>query len=416
VSHEESERRADVLKDERSAPVQQHESAITGETHAANDVGRVNAPDSASHAVRAPTTITASASPEHQYVGQDVTITGRLTAVGTPVPEASVTLYNADDSTQRFPVAAALTDAAGYYQFTLAETAATAHVYMVCARGDGTYGSAQSTELLVAYSALPAEAPAVEARRALNLAWSELLPIFLILVGEGLFFAGYQVLGVSVQALNIAAIAVIVVAVHGERVQLVQALALISVFRVVNLSFVLIPTVTLYWVAIVYGVMYLPLIVVILHEKMNRYDLGIDGAQRSVLLLPLGVVAGTAFAVVEHAIVGNQALIPTASASELIQLSVVMIFFVALVEALLFLVLLQPQLVERSGAIAGILITSVIFGAMHAGYANVYELLFATGAGAILGTAFYKTRDLALVVTILAVNNIVLFGVLGFFR
>ena len=71
--------------------------------------------------------------------------------------------------------------------------------------------------------------------------------------------------------------------------------------------------------------------------------------------------------------------------------------------------------IERSGVIAGILITSVIFGAMHAGYANVYELLFATGAGIVLGVAFYETRNLALVVTIQAVNNIVLFGLLAFF-
>jgi hypothetical protein len=35
-----------------------------------------------------------------------------------------------------------------------------------------------------------------------------------------------------------------------------------------------------------------------------------------------------------------------------------MIFFVALVEFLLFFVLLQPQLIERSGAVAGILITT----------------------------------------------------------
>jgi hypothetical protein len=63
----------------------------------------------------------------------------------------------------------------------------------------------------------------------------------------------------------------------------------------------------------------------------------------------------------------------------------------------------------------GIAITSVIFGAMHAGYANVYELLFATVAGVVLGVTFYKTRNLTLVVTIHAVNNIVLFGVLGFF-
>jgi len=184
--------------------------------------------------------------------------------------------------------------------------------------------------------------------------------------------------------------------------------------RVVNLSFALIPPTTLYWLVIIYGVMFIPIIAVIVHEKMSRYDLGIDDVRRSVLLLPLGVVVGTGFAFVEHAILANKALIPNASVSELIQLSIVMIFFVALVEELLFRVLLQPQLIERSGAVAGILITSVIFGAMHAGYANVYELLFATGAGVVLGAAFYKTRNLALVVTIQAVNNIILFGVLGF--
>ncbi len=241
------------------------------------------------------------------------------------------------------------------------------------------------------------------------------MPIILILIGEGLIFAGHLVLGVGVQALNIIAVAVIVVGLHGKRVQLVQALALLSVFRVVNLSFALVPTVTIYWIAVVYGVMYVPLIVVIVHEKMGRYDMGIADVRRSVLLLPLGALVGTGFALEEYALVANQALIPNASVSELIQLSIVMIFFVAVVEGLLFFVLLQPQLIERSGVVAGILITSVIFGAMHAGYANVYELLFATETGVILGAAFYKTRNLALVVTILAVNNIVLFGMLGFF-
>jgi membrane protease YdiL (CAAX protease family) len=248
----------------------------------------------------------------------------------------------------------------------------------------------------------------------LRLAWYEAVSILLILCGEALIFADYRVLGVGVQALNIIAVAVVVVALHAERVQLVEALALLSVFRVVNLSFALVPTVTIYWIATVYGVMYVPLIAVIVSEKMSRYDLGIDNVRRSVVLLPLGVVVGTGFAVIEYRILANTPLIPNASASELIQLSIVMIFFVALVEALLFLVLLQPQLIERSNAVAGILITSVIFGAMHAGFANVYELLFATAAGIVLGGAFYKTRDLALVVTILAVNNIVLFGLLGF--
>ena len=63
-------------------------------------------------------------------------------------------------------------------------------------------------------------------------------------------------------------------------------------------------------------------------------------------LFRLGVVFGTGFAFIEYAILANAPLIPNASASELIQLSIVMIFFVALVEALFFLVLPQPQLIE----------------------------------------------------------------------
>ena len=363
--------------------------------------------------VTIPTTITATAAPRQQVVGRDVTITGRLTADGAGLAAMPLTLYKTD-ATEKVLVATTTTDAAGYYQVTLTDTAASTHVYMACAEGDSTYSSAQSTELLVAYTALPAEVPAVKARLVLNLAWYEVLSILLILGGEGLLFAGYRVLGVGVQALNIVAVAVIVVALHGERVQLVQALALVSLFRVVNLSFALVPTVTIYWLATIYGVMYLPIISVIVHEKMSRHDLGIDNVRRSVLLVPLGAVIGIGFALIEHSILANKALIPTASVSELIQLSIVMIFFVALVEELLFRVLLQPRLIERSGAVAGILITSVIFGAMHAGYANVYELLFAIGAGIILGVAFYKTRNLPFIVTIHAVNNIVLFGVLGF--
>jgi membrane protease YdiL (CAAX protease family) len=373
--------------------------------------------------VESPTTITATVTPRHQLLGLDVTIAGHLiSGGGAHMVAVSIVLYNTDDPTKKVRTATTVTDTSGYYQFTLTDSVATTHAYIVCAEGRSKYSRAQSAEVLVTYhpsrvrgATRAALAPAFRPRTVfLGLAWYELLAIFLILASEGLVFAGYSVLGLSVQALNIVAVAVIVVALQGERVQLIEALALISVFRLVNLSFAIVPTETIYWLAIVYGVMYLPLISVIVHEKMGRHDLGIADWRRSVLLVPLGAAVGTGFAFIEYAILANHALIPNASAIELVQLSIVMVFFVALVEALLFFVLLQPQLIERSGAVAGILITSVIFGAMHAGYANVYELLFTIGAGVVLGGAFYKTRNLALVVAILAVNNIVLFGMLGF--
>jgi membrane protease YdiL (CAAX protease family) len=279
-----------------------------------------------------------------------------------------------------------------------------------------------------------APAPAARVRTVFNLAWYEVLAIFLILAGDGLLFAGYCVLYAGVQALNIIAIAVIVVALHGERAQLVQALALISVFGVVSFSFaqvpityslatvwvmylpliLVIPTLPLYeWVAF-YGVMFIPITAIVARRKPSRHDLGLTGGLRLTYLIPIGTLVGVGLGLMEYAILKSDALIPNASASDLIRLSIVIIFFVALVEELLFRVLLQPQLIERSGAVAGILITSVLFGAMHAIYANVYELLFTTGAGVVFGVAFYKTKNLPFVVTMHAVDDILLVGVLPF--
>jgi membrane protease YdiL (CAAX protease family) len=119
-------------------------------------------------------------------------------------------------------------------------------------------------------------------------------------------------------------------------------------------------------------------------------------------------------ALIENRILANPALIPSYSLAALVELSVVMIFVVTLVEELIFRALLQPELVKRTGPIVGILITSIIFGAMQSGFANYYELLFAFGVGIVFGVAFYRTKNLPFVITMHAVNNIVMFGVLPF--
>ncbi len=277
-------------------------------------------------------------------------------------------------------------------------------------------------------------APVFRVRSVLNLTLFELLVIFLILAGDGLLFAGYSLLYAGVQALNIIAVAVIVVTLQGERVQLVEALALISIFGVVSVSFahvsiiyslaivsviflpliLVVPTVSWYLQVAFYGVMFIPIIAIVAHRKLSRHDLGLTGGLRLTYLIPFGTLIGVGLGLVEYAILGNNPLIPNASATELIRLSIVIIFFVALVEELLFRVLLQPQFIERSGAVVGILITSVLFGALHAIYGNVYELLFTIGAGVVFGVAFYKTKNLLFVVTMHAVDDILLYGVLPF--
>jgi hypothetical protein len=198
--------------------------------------------------------------------------------------------------------------------------------------------------------------PAAEVRTVFNLAWYELLSIFLILAGEGLVFAGYGGLNYGVQVLNIIVVAIIVVQLHSERVQLVETLALISVFNVVYaVAFLLEHVPTIYWPAIVSvtyflnlvpklvmlnGAMLILLITVIARRKLSRRELGLTGGLRLAYLIPFGALVAVPLALVEYAILMRGALIPNASASELIGLSVVMIVFVALIEELLFPVLL----------------------------------------------------------------------------
>jgi membrane protease YdiL (CAAX protease family) len=364
--------------------------------------------------VTIPTAITATASARQQVVGHDVAIAGQLTASGVALAEVPVVLYNTDDPKKRARTATTTTDGSGYYQFTVTDSAAITHAYTICAEGGSTYSRAQSTEILVTYATRVEKPLAARVQTVFNLAWYELLSIFLILAGEGLIFAGYRVAGVGVQALNLAAIAVLIGVLKGERIELLEVLALVSLLRIVNLSLTLIPTTTLYWLVAIYGVMFIPIIGVVAHRKLSRHDLGLTGGPLLKYLIPTGIIIGVGLALIEYQILANPALIPSYTLVWLVELSVVMIFVVTLVEQLIFRALLQPELIKRSGPMVGILITSVIFGAMQSGFANYYELLFAFGAGLVFGVAFYKTKNLPFVITMQAVNNIFLFGVLPF--
>ena len=108
-----------------------------------------------------------------------------------------------------------------------------------------------------------------------------------------------------------------------ERALLPQSLALVSLLRIVSLSFTIVPTVTPYWLVIVYGVTYLGLIAVIAPQKMGRADVGLTGGVRLTYLLPFGVIIGTGLSLGECRVLGNVPLIASPSLEALIELSIV---------------------------------------------------------------------------------------------
>jgi membrane protease YdiL (CAAX protease family) len=127
---------------------------------------------------------------------------------------------------------------------------------------------------------------------------------------------------------------------------------------------------------------------------------------------PLSIVLGLLIAEGEYLIIRTNGLIPDLSTFNLLMLSIVMIFFVGLVEEIIFRSILQNRLQMMFGNWAGLIFTSVLFGLMHSGYGSIYEVIYASLVGFLIGYLFYRTRSLPFVAMLHGFINIFLFGVI----
>jgi len=59
-----------------------------------------------------------------------------------------------------------------------------------------------------------------------------------------------------------------------------------------------------------------------------------------------------------------------------------MVFFVSLVEEIIFRSILQNRLEIVLGSRKALIITSILFGLMHSGYGNIYEIFYISLVGA----------------------------------
>ncbi len=238
----------------------------------------------------------------------------------------------------------------------------------------------------------------------------EVLGVILILTAEIFLFFGNRIASISIHSLNIVLILGFIILKRNDR--LIQALSLVSMLRIINISMPVFFSFTIYWFASLYGIMFIPVALTIRNQNSGLRDLGITFPK--VYLLPLAILLGIGLGVIEYNILFPGALIPSLTSGEIIKLSIVMFFFIGIVEELIFRSILQQRLEEKIGLTGGLIATSIIFGAMHSGYSNYYEVLFASLAGLAIGFGFQRTRSLPFAVIAHGVNNVILFGVLPF--
>ncbi|HNW38769.1 MAG TPA: CPBP family intramembrane metalloprotease, partial [Methanosarcina vacuolata] len=175
-----------------------------------------------------------------------------------------------------------------------------------------------------------------------------------------------------------------------------QALMLLPILRLVNLSMPVFFNTTLYTFVFVYAPLLVPLALIVINQRSSFEHIGITAKNLPVYIIisiPLGFLLGLG----EYLTIHPSYLIKELSIVNLLILTFIMVFFVGLVEELIFRSILQTRLEDALGVKEAVLIAGLLFGLMHSGYGTYHEILYTGFVGLFMGFAFYKTKSLPFV-------------------
>ncbi|WP_445474795.1 lysostaphin resistance A-like protein [Methanococcoides methylutens] len=238
------------------------------------------------------------------------------------------------------------------------------------------------------------------------------IPALMIIIAEMSLFAGMTTFAMYTHLILLIVLTLSTMIFNDKNKQrIIYAFILLSLLRILNLSMPMFFETTLYSYILIYAPLAIPLYVLVKDQALGFADLGITRNIR-YYDLPLVLIASIVIAAGEFLIIKPGYLIPDLSAFNLLKLSIIMIFFVGLIEELVFRSIMQTKLEEMIGKYQGLILATTLFAVMHSGYGTPYEIVFAGFAGFILGTIYLIRRNLILVTMTHGFVNIILFGVL----
>lgn len=240
-----------------------------------------------------------------------------------------------------------------------------------------------------------------------------ILPVLGIAAGELMMFLNHPYIGLAIHVINLQAIclAIIFGRFSLSLKNVYQSLILLLLMRIINLAMPQIFTITLLWYTLIYGVMFIPIYIFIKNQQIQLKELGMD-FRKFQFYLPAALLIGFGMAMLEYRILHPASLIENIGVSNLVLITIVMFVFVGAVEELMFRSILQTRLENVLGLKSGLILSSLLFGIMHANYGIVNEILYAAFFGIILGYIFQKTRSFPFILSIHGITNVFLFGIL----
>jgi len=241
------------------------------------------------------------------------------------------------------------------------------------------------------------------------------IPVVFIGLAELLIFAGRIKIAIWVHIGVLIALSLSDIIIKDLKVyRIYQALMLLPILRLVNLSMPVFFNTTLYTFVFVYAPLLIPLAIIVINQRSSFEHMGITAKNLlayTILSIPLGFLLGLG----EYFTIHPGYLIQDLSIGNLLKLTFIMVFLVGLVEELIFRSILQTRLEDALSVKEAVLIAGLLFGLMHSGYGTFYEVLYTGFVGLFMGFAFYKTRSLPFVAILHGVVNVFLFGFLPYY-
>lgn len=238
------------------------------------------------------------------------------------------------------------------------------------------------------------------------------IPVLCISLAEILIFLGDVGIAVIVHIGGLIALSLSNIYVNDPEIQKIhQALMLLPILRLINLSMPIFFDTTLYTFVFIYGTLAIPAAVIIIYQKHSLEQIGVSMKNIGlymVLSVPLSFILGLG----EYLTIKAEYIIPDLTFENLLKLTIIMVFFVGLIEELIFRSILLTRLAQVLSISESLLITSLLFGLMHSGYGTSYEIFYTTFVGFLMGLTFYKTKSLPFITVLHGFINVFLFGIL----
>lgn len=239
-----------------------------------------------------------------------------------------------------------------------------------------------------------------------------LLPVTAIIIAEAFIFLKYTKYGIGIHIITLLALSLTAYRIREtETSNLLQALSLLPLFRILNTTMPVFFTQTLYLFPLIYGPIFISMYFVAKNQEFTRQEMGIS-FQKLYLYLPASIILGMVLGKIEYNTIKVESLVPVPTLKNLLIFAVIMIAFTGLAEELLFRSIIQTRLEQTISGMGGLIIASLLFGAMHSGYGSAKEIIFTFSAGFLIGYLFQKTRSLPFIALTHGLINVFLFALI----